>query len=168
MSDEYYAQRARRRGRLYFALAGVAALILLAFLGIRALRYDACTRSYDRSPRSIVGVYANALVQGNLPAAQNCWERNAYYQLDAGCSEICLSRIAAGLFQVTGVALDTPYTTAQGRANLKATVSVTCAQEGATYTGEIVLDSVASNLPWRHWTIVHSTFGGTIAGAWCK
>lgn len=168
MSDEYYAQRARRRTRLYLALVGVAVLALLAFLGFRALYHDACTGSYDRSPRSVVLAYVHAVGQGNLPAAQGCWQHDAYYQLDAGCSEICLSRAAGAQFQISEVTLDTPSTTPQGRANLKATVTIACTQGGAAHTGEIVLDSVVSNLPWKHWSIVHSAFGGTAVAAWCK
>jgi hypothetical protein len=168
MSDEYYAQRAKRRTRLYFALGGIAVLVLLALLGIRSVLHDACTDSFDRAPEAVILAYANAISQGNLAGAQRCWQHEAYYQLDAGCSEICLSRASGAPFQVVDVTLEAPSTTPEGRAALKAAVTIACTEGGATHTGEIVLDSVASNPPWKHWSIVSSSLGGTSVEAWCR
>ncbi len=168
MSDAYYQERARRRARLWWIVGAAVAVILLTALGSKALLYDACTRSLDRSPRSIVLTFVNAVGRGDAPVAQECWEHHAYYELEAGCSEICLSRVYRVQYEVADVTLGKPYTTPGGRANLKATVSIACAGSGQTHTGEILLDSVGANVPWKHWAIIHSSFGGTIAEPWCK
>lgn len=168
MSDTYYRERAGRRARVWWMLGGLAIAVALAILVTRALFYDACTRSFDRSPRSIVMAFADAVGRGDGAAAQGCWEHQAYYDLEAGCSEICLARVLGAQYRVVDVALESPYTTSDGRANLRAIVSVACAEGGEAHSGEILLDSVGGNVPWKHWAIIRSTFGGTVAEPWCK
>ena len=168
MSDTYYRERAARRARLWWLVGGLAAVIVLAILIIRALFYDACTRSFNRSPRSIVLTFVEAVERGDVAMAQECWERRAYHDLEAGCSEICLSRVLGTQYRVLDMALDSPRATPDGRANLRASVSIECAESGEEHTAEILLDSVGGNVPWKHWAIVRSTFGGTVAEAWCK
>ncbi|MBM4464885.1 MAG: hypothetical protein FJ014_04865 [Chloroflexi bacterium] len=168
MSDTYYRERAARRARVWWVLGGIAAALVLIVLVTRALFYDACTKSFDRSPRSIVLTFVEAVGRGDLAVAQECWEHHAYYDLEAGCSEICLSRVLGAQYRVIDIALDSPYTTPDGRANLRATVSIECTEGGETHPAEILLDSVGGNVPWKHWAIVRSTFGGTVAEAWCK
>jgi len=168
MSDTHYRKRAARRARLWWILGGIVAAVVLAALVMRALFYDACTRSFDRSPRSIVLAFVAAVGRGDAAAAQGCWEHQAYYDLEAGCSEICLARVLGAQYRVMDVALDSPYTTPDGRANLRAVVSIECAKDGKAHSGEILLDSVEGNVPWKHWAIIHSTFGGTVAEPWCK
>ncbi|TEU12876.1 MAG: hypothetical protein E3J25_06600 [Anaerolineales bacterium] len=168
MSDAYYQERARRRARLWWIVGAAVAVILLAALGSRALLYDACTRSLDRSPRSIVLTFVTAVGRGDAPVAPESGARPANNALAGGCSEICLSRVYRVQYEVADVTFGEPYTTPGGRANLKATVSIACAGSGQTHTGEILLDSVGANVPWKHWAIIHSSFGGTIAEPWCK
>ena len=168
MSDTYYRERAARRARLWWIVGGIAAAVVLVVLVTRALFYDACTRSFDRSPRSIVSTFVAAVGRGDAAVAQECWEHHAYYELEAGCSEICLSRVLRAQYRVVDIALDSPHTTPDGRANLQATVSIECAESGEEHTAEILLDSVGGNVPWKHWAIIHSTFGGTVAESWCK
>ena len=168
MSDTYYLEWAARRARLWWILGGIAAAVVLVSLIIRALLYDACTRSFDRSPRSIVSTFVEAVGRGDAAVAQECWEHHAYYELEAGCSEICLSRALGARYRVVDIALDSPHITPAGRANLQATVFIECADSGEEHTGEILLDSVGGNVPWKHWAIIHSTFGGTLAEPWCK
>lgn len=168
MSDTYYRERAARRTRRWLILAGIAAALVVVVLVIRALFYDACTRSFDRSPRSIVSTFVDAVGSGDAAVAQECWEHHAYYDLEAGCSEICLSRVLGAQYRILDIALDSPHTTPDGRANLRATVSIECADGGEEHTAEILLDSVGSNVPWKHWAIIHSTFGGSVAKPWCK
>lgn len=168
MSDTYYRERAVRRARLRWMLGGLAIAVILAILVTRALFYDACTRSFDRSPRSIVSAFVDAVSRGDGAAAQGCWEHQAYYDLEAGCSEICLARVLGARYRVVDVAVDSPYTAPDGRANLRAVVSIECAEGGETHTAEILLDSVGGNVPWKHWAIICSTFGGTVAEPWCK
>jgi hypothetical protein len=168
MSDAYYRERAARRARLWWSLGGIAAAVVLVVLVTRALFYDACTKSFDRSPRSIALAFVDAVGRGDAAVAQECWEHQAYYDLEAGCSEICLSRVLGAQYRVVDVALDSPYTTPDGRANLRAVVSIACAEGDRVHTGEVLLDSVGGNVPWKHWAIIHSTFGGTVAEPWCK
>jgi hypothetical protein len=168
MSDEFYQERARRRTRLLLVAGGLAAVVICAVAGVVSLLYDACTKSFDRSPRAVVFAYLDAVTRGDLPVAQECWEHHTYYDLEAGCSEICLSRVLGTRFEVLDLELGDPHGSADGRANLLATVSIVCAEGGESHDAEIRLDSVGSNLPWKHWSIVHSTFGGTLADPWCR
>jgi hypothetical protein len=167
MSDTYYRERAARRARLWWMLGGIAAVVLVVLV-TRALFYDACTKSFDRSPRSIVSAFVAAVGSGDATVAQGCWEHQAYYDLEAGCSEICLSRVLGTQYRIANITLDSPYTTPAGRANLRAVVAIECAEGSETHSGEILLDSVGGNVPWKHWAIIHSTFGGTVAEPWCK
>ena len=168
MSDTYYRERAARRARLWWMLGGIAAAVVLVVLVTRALFYDACTRSFDRSPRSIISTFVEAVGRGDAAVAQECWEHHAYYDLEAGCSEICLSRVLGAQYRIVDITLDSPYTTPAGRANLRATVSIECAESGEEHTAEVLLDSVGGSVPWKHWAIIRSTFGGTVAESWCK
>jgi hypothetical protein len=167
MSDAYYQARAARRTRILILAGAVVLLLAAAGLVLRMLFYDACTQSFDRSPRAVVATYVEAVRQGNGPVAQECWEHLAYYDLEAGCSEICLSRAMGVPYERVDITLGEAYTTPQGRSNLPVTVTIAC-DGGQTHSGEIVLDSVGAALPWRHWAIVHSTVGGTVAQQWCK
>lgn len=168
MSDAYYQERAKRRTRLLIGVGGLAAVVLCVAAGVVSLLYDACTRSFDRSPRTVVTDYVEAVRRGDGQAAQACWEHQIYYDLDAGCSEICLSRALGAEFQVLDVSLGSVAVTAEGRANLPVTVAIACEAGSQQHTGQILLDSVGASAPWKHWTIVHSTFGGTAVKAWCK
>jgi hypothetical protein len=168
MSDTYYQQRAARRTRILWIAVGLVAVLACVVAGTMSLFYDACTKSFDRSPRAVVSTFVQAVGEGNAPVAQECWEHNAYYDLNAGCSEICLSRAYGASFQVVDVALGSPAATPEGRTNLTATVSIVCTASGQAHSGQVVLDAVGSSLPWKHWAIVHNTFGGTTAQAWCK
>jgi hypothetical protein len=168
MSDAYYQERAKRRTRNLLIAGACVASIACVVAGVASLFYDACTKSFDRSPRAVVLTYVEAVGRGDAAIAQECWEHEAYYDLEAGCSEICLSRTFGAQYQVLDIALGSPTVTATGRANLLATVSITCAKGGDEHTAEILLDSVGSDLPWRHWSIVRSDFGGTVAESWCK
>jgi hypothetical protein len=168
MSDAYYQERAKRRARLLWIAAAIVALIVLAVVVIWSLYRDACTKSFERSPTAIVSAFLEAVSSGDVATAQECWEHDTYYDLEAGCSDICLSKVYGAQFEVTGITLGEPHTTAGGRANLPATVSIACTSDGQTHTAEIVLDSVGSDLPWKHWAIIHSTFGGSVVEPWCK
>jgi hypothetical protein len=109
-----------------------------------------------------------AVRRGDAAVAQECWEHHVYYDLEAGCSDVCLSRVYGAQYRVVDIGLGSSYTTSDGRANLKAVVSIACTGDQRQHTGEILLDSVGGGVPWKHWAIVHSTFGGTVAEPWCK
>jgi hypothetical protein len=168
MSDAYYQERARRRARVLVIVGALAVVVVCAVVGVGSLFYDACTKGFDRSPRAVVSAYVEAVKRGDGQVAQECWERNRYFDLETGCSEICLARVFGAQYQVMDLAVGSPSTTPEGRANLVVTASIACAEGGQGYTAEIVLDGVKSDLPWKHWAIVHSTFGGTVAEPWCK
>ena len=168
MSDAYYEEQARQRTRRLIIVGAAVVVVACVVIGIVSLFRDACTRSFDRSPEAVVSAFVEAVGRGDLPVTQECWEHETYYDLEAGCSEICLSKVLGAPYELIDVSVGEPYTTPDSRANLEATVSVACVKGGETHTGEIVLDSVAGNVPWRHWAIVSSTFGGTVAEPWCQ
>jgi hypothetical protein len=168
MSDSYYQERARRRTRILLIVGAVAVVVVLIGAVIWSLYQDSCTGSFDRSPTAVVSTFLEAVGQGEAFTAQGCWEHDAYYELEAGCSEICLSRVYGAQYEIVDIAPGDPYTTPEGRANIKTTVTIACTEGGETHTAEVLLDSVGSDLPWKHWTIVHSTFGGTVVEPWCK
>jgi len=168
MSDAYYQQQAARRTRRVVLIAIIAVAIVAIIFVFRALFYDACTQSFDREPGSVVLAYVEAVGRADVPAAQECWEHFSYFDLEAGCSEICLSKVYGAQYEVVDLTVGEPTTTPEGRAKLSAQVTIACTEGGETHQAEILLDSVAANLPWRHWGIVHSTFGGTVAEPWCE
>jgi hypothetical protein len=168
MSDAYYQERARRRTRVLLVAGALLAVVVCTAAGIASLLYDACTRSFDRSPQAVVSAYVDAVARGDLPVAQECWEHHTYYDLEAGCSEICLARVLGSRYERVDLELGQPSVTPAGRANLLATVSIACTPGGELHTAEILLDSVAGDVPWKHWAIVHSTLGGTVADPWCQ
>ncbi len=168
MSDRYYRQRAARRTRLWL-LIGLAALAVACFvLGAINVYRDSCTQSFDRAPRSVVLSFVGAVVRGDGDTVTRCWERKAFFDLASGCSEICLSRILGTPYRLVELSLGEPFTTVEGRARITATVAVVCPDDGSQHSGEILLDGVGVALPWRHWKIVHSTFGGPLSAPWCK
>ncbi|MFN2183280.1 MAG: hypothetical protein ACK2UA_14865 [Anaerolineae bacterium] len=168
MSDSYYQERARRRTRILL-IAGVVAVIAVVVIAVFwSLYRDACTGSFERSPSAVVAAYLEAIGRGDAAAAQACWQHEAYYELEAGCSEICLAKVYGAQFTIVDVVPGEPYTTPEGRHNLETAVTVACTDGGETHTAQVLLDSVAGDPPWKHWTIVHSTFGGTVVEPWCK
>jgi hypothetical protein len=66
------------------------------------------------------------------------------------------------IFQLVDMQLSEPTTNAEGRARLATQVTVSCPMGEAQHSGEVNLDNIASDVPWRHWKIVHSTFGGLL------
>jgi hypothetical protein len=168
VSDAYYQERARRRARVGLTALAVVVIVLCAVAGVGSLFYDACTKSFDRSPQAVVSAYLEAIGRGDAGIAQECWEHSHYFEIGAGCSEICLARVLGAQYQVVDLTASSPSTTAEGRANLVVTASIACAEGGQGHVAEIVLDSVGSDVPWKHWAIIRSTFGGTVAEPWCK
>jgi len=166
MSDVFYQERARRRNRRLLIGGGLLAILACAVFGVSSLFYDACTRSFDRSPEAVVRSYVEAVSEGDARLAQECWEHETYYDLEAGCSEICLSRVLGTPWELLDMSVADPQVTDAGRATRLVGVLMRCTATGETLTGDVLLDSIASDVPWRHWTIVHSTVGGTTAEAW--
>ena len=168
MSDEYYREQAARRSRILWLLGAVVISIICLYIGFVSLFRDDCTRSYDRTPEGFINSYLRAIVNGDIEGAQACWDHDAYYELESGCSEMCLSRLSGTPINVDMIQIEEPIMTSDGRANISVSVTVTCAEDNTSFTGEIVLDSVGQNVPWKHWKIINSTFGGTPVEAWCQ
>jgi hypothetical protein len=172
MSTEYVSdtkdrERAARQVRTMLLVATGIILVACIAFGIVSVFRDPCTGSFDRSPTAVVISYLNAIARGNGQGVVRCWENFAYGDLEAGCSEICLSRILGTRYRVIDLALGQPYEEG-GRARVAATVAVLCPDSDQYHRGQIVLDGITRDVPWRHWRIVHSTFGGTAAKGWCK
>ncbi|HSJ53893.1 MAG TPA: hypothetical protein VLC52_09110 [Anaerolineae bacterium] len=168
MSDAYYQERARQRTRRLLMGGGLLALVACAVAGVASLFYDACTGGFDRAPDSIVRRYLDAVRGGDARVAQECWEHDSYYELETGCSEVCLARVLGAPFEVQDVSVGPAQPTQEGRSQRVVTVNVSCTGSGETHSGEILLDSVGRDVPWRHWSIVSSTVGGSVAQPWCR
>jgi hypothetical protein len=149
-------------------IAGLTAVAACVILGAVSVFQDDCTGSFDRSPRDVVLSYAEAVGQGESTVVRKCWVPEPYFSLDAGCTEICLSRVLGANFQIQDIRLGEPALTPEGRARIESSVTVTCPTAGDPLTGEILLDGISRDVPWRHWKIIHSTVGGTNAEPWCK
>lgn len=128
---------------------------------------DDCTNSFNRSPTEVIGSYLGAVSRGSVMDAQACWRHDAYFDLEAGCSEVCLLQVYGNEFDLADIQLMEETTTSRGRANIQSEVSIVCTITGETHQGEIILESVGRELPWRHWEIVRSSVGGTVAEPWC-
>ena len=57
MSDEYYRQRAARRGRMYWIIGGVLLALACVVAGVIRTYQDSCTGSFDRSPQAVIESY---------------------------------------------------------------------------------------------------------------
>lgn len=165
-SDQYYRERAdRQRNTILAALVIILTLACLYGIIFGALR-DGCTRSFDRQPNSVVESYLEAFAAGDLAAAERCWHKYAYYEIETGCSEICMSRNLGGGFSLHQADIGTEVAVGTSREQLEVTVSITC-PSGEVEQGELTLDSVRADVPWKHWKISASTIGGTLAEPWC-
>lgn len=168
MSDTYYREKAQRRNRLLILGAVLVIIILCIYFGTVALFRDSCTMSFNRAPEDIVRSYIDYISNGDLDGVINCWEHQTFYELGVGCSDICISKVIGSKLNIIDIKIDEPVTTNAGRHNITAHVSVTCANDDTEYQGEILLDGISSDLPWRHWKIVESTIGGTLVNQWCS
>lgn len=168
MSDEYYRQQAAQRARIWWILGGAALTFLCLYLGFTTLFRDACTESFDREPQSVIASYLEAVTGGDSDTAIECWSKDAYYDLNAGCSEVCLSRFYGTAYQIQDISLAAPAALDASGLQINAMVQIACEGSDATNRAEILLESSSSNYPWRHWKIVQSDFGGTNAEPWCR
>jgi hypothetical protein len=167
MSDTFYREQAARRSRLVLISAVVILVIACLAFGAYSAFNDTCTGSFDRSPQSVVESYISAIASGDQATAAACWHHLSYLDLESGCSEVCLSRLWGTPFQLAGVQLNEVEASEEGRARLQAQVSISC-PDGEQHSGEVLLDSVASNVPWRHWKIIRSNVGGPLSAPWCQ
>ena len=167
-TDTLYRERAEKRRRKMILGLAFAFSVLCLGLFVTSLFRDDCTGSFERSPQAIARRYVEALRNGDLNGVQACWEHFAYFDLETGCSEICIQRIAGRPFALQGIEILDAMHIQDGRARLSLQVTVTCGEQSAPLQGVLTLDSVARSLPWRHWRIVHSTLGGQLSALWCE
>lgn len=166
-SDQYFREKAdRQRNRI------IAAILVLTTLGclygvVFGALWDGCTRSFDREPASVIESYLVAFAEGNLGYAERCWAKYAYYDLASGCSEICMSRNIGGAFSIGPIEMGAEVEAGTSREQMVVMVSATC-PSGLVEQGKITLDSVLADVPWKHWKVIYSTVGGTIAEPWCE
>lgn len=167
MSDQQFEARAGRQRRLLLLILGLALVTACAFFTVRITFYDLCTRSFDRSAEAVARSYAEAVAAGDYSRIENCWVRDQYFSVDAGCSEICLSHASGKQFTVTGMRVGEERTGESGRRILDVQVNAAC-PGGAPVAGVLVLDALSGQVPWRHWRVNESTVGGSVASPWCQ
>lgn len=168
MSDDLYRQQSARRARMIGLILGGLALVACAVLGVINLYRDDCTGGFDRAPQAVVRSFIEAISRGDGEAVRRCWQPQAFFSLEAGCSEICLSRVLGIDYRIQQIEVGNPSITNEGRARLTVRVVLSCPEGEARYEGEVLLDGIAQELPWRHWKIIHSTVGGALASPWCQ
>lgn len=54
-----------------------------------------------------------------------------------------------------------------GRSDEGGMVIAICSGSDEHHEAKIILDKTVQNYPWRHWHIIFSTSGGTVAEPWC-
>ena len=167
MTDTYYREQSARRTQRM--LLGGAVLLVIACIGfgLYSAFWDTCTRSFDREPELVVASFTAAVARGDATTAAACWHHLAYLDIETGCSEICLSRLWGTPYQIGEITINPVMHPPQGRFQWKALVELSC-PDGEQHTAEIILDGVDREIPWRHWKIVNSTFGGPLSEPWCK
>ena len=168
MSDEYYRQRAARRGRIMWVIAGGLVVIICVVAGGIRTYQDSCTGSFERSPRAVIESYAQAISQGDSSRVKNCWQHDPFYETNTGCSDICLSKIFGNQFEISKIEFGDEIRTDDGRLTMDVSVSVACSTSDDHHEAEITLDTAVQNYPWRHWHIIYSSLGGTVGESWCK
>lgn len=165
--DEHYQARASRQRRILVIVGVLVVMAACAFFAINNTFYDRCTASFNRDPQAVVSSYLDAISKGDLNRVQNCWVRANYFDINSGCSELCLSRVLGTAYAIKKVDVGQPVTAENGRGTIQAGVTVTC-PGGADASGEITLDAVAGGVPWKHWRVARSTIGGSATQPWCK
>ncbi len=168
MPDSLYEQRYKQRQKWILRIGGGILGVIFVFFLVRAVFHDTCTNSFYRTPQSVIQSFVMSVSSQGVMQAMNCWSKNDYYSLDTGCSEICLQRMLGTPFQIANLTIGDVATNSAGRDQIKAEISGLCPDGKTTETGEIILDTANEKLPWTHWKIVQSSFGGSVGEPWCK
>jgi hypothetical protein len=167
MSDTFYREQAARQNRITTLIViGLATVACLVLFGIRSFQ-DNCTGSFDRTPESVIASYIEHITNRSAEATRRCWKDEAYFSLETGCSEICISRLFGTSYEIIDLHLEPELINAANRAEILAEVTISCT-DGTQHTGQIVLDGVPRDVPWRHWKIVQSEIGGPLGESWCR
>jgi hypothetical protein len=168
MDENIYRKRSARRNLIIGIVVGFLIIAALTANLVRNAYFDTCTLSFDRNPESVIRAYVNAIERSDHQVVQRCWNREAYFELETGCSEICLDRILGTSYKIDEIIIDRPSTTPEGRLNISAAVKITCNNSSESHLGMVLLDSVSTDVPWKHWKIISSNIGGQMAEPWCK
>jgi hypothetical protein len=168
VTDEYFREQSARRARRLYLISGLVIGVICLGIGVISLFYDSCTRSFDRAPQTVISSYIDWISQGNPSQAQKCWDRDAYYNLDSGCSEICLQRNLGKQLVITSVSFDPTQVSSSDGLLMNGTLEVTCQQSGKVEKGQFTLHTPNQSVGWKHWQIRNSSIGGTLAEPWCK
>lgn len=167
MSDAYFRERAARRTRIAWLVIIAIISVLCIVFSINRIFLDECTQSFRRTPEDIVRSYIEAIAQGNAEQPRRCWWDDAYFDLESGCSEICIERILGTPYEIIAVQVGEEIITETNRAQHEVNVTISCGPGGEQHNGIILLDSIPQNVPWQHWKIIQSEFGGPIGEPWC-
>ncbi len=168
MSDTYYRERAARRTRIIWLVVGAIISVLCIGFSINRIFWDECTQSFDRSPEAVVRSFVEAVAAGNAEQPRRCWWDEAYFDLESGCSEICIERLLGTPFDVEDIQAGEQNLTEANRAHREMAVTISCGPGGEQHSAVILLDSIRQNVPWQHWKILQSDFGGLLAEPWCQ
>jgi hypothetical protein len=168
MSDAYYRERAARRTRIMWLVIGIAVTVVCLVFSVNRVFWDECTQSFNRSPEAIVRSYVEAIAEGNAEQPRRCWWDDAYFDLESGCSEICIDRILGAPYEIVAVEVGEQSITESNRAKHEVNITISCGPGGEQHSGIILLDSISQNVPWQHWKILQSELGGPLAEPWCR
>jgi len=167
MSDTKYQKVWSRRARLIILVGGLVLTLACLITGTLSVFNDSCTKSFERAPEAVVRAYVSAVNQVDPVTVVNCWAHNDFYEINRGCNEMCLQKVIGNSFRVLQVNLSEPFTSDDGRGRLRASMIVGCQFSEEQHIAEILLDTRNPGLPWAHWKIIESNFGGDVGTPWC-
>ncbi len=168
MSDTTYQKKWSRRLRLIFLVGGLILTAACLITGVLSVFHDSCTNSFERAPEAVLRAYVDAVNRVDPITIVNCWSHNAFYEINRGCNEMCLQKVIGASFQILQVNISQPLRAEDGREKIRASMIVGCADSQEQHIAEVLLDTRNSALPWAHWKIVESNFGGEVGSPWCN
>ncbi len=167
MSDQYYQVRAQRQRRIIIITLILVVVVLCSAVTFWTFYYDDCTGSLNRDPVQVARSYLNGLQQGNITQVRKCWRLDPYYNVNSGCSEICLSRVAGHPYEIQTLTAGEPHINQNNRAVIDVTITIACPNTNQSHTGILRMDTIKADAPWKHWSVISSTIGGTYLEPWC-
>lgn len=166
MTDSKYQNNWKRRARMFALVAAIGLMVACVVFATVSVFRDSCTGSYDRSPELVIKSFADAIQRTDPVTIVNCWDHNKFYELNTGCTEICLEHILGTPLNIVGTQISDVFQQ-DGRDRIRASVIVNCPDSNEQHTAEILLDTRNSSLPWAHWKIIQSNYGGEMGNTWC-
>jgi hypothetical protein len=166
MSDSKYQTMWKRRVKMIALIAGVGLMLGCLVFGTLSVFRDSCTGSYDRSPELVLKSFTSAIQKTDPVTIINCWDHNKFYELTTGCTEVCLERVLGVPLNVIETQISDVFQQ-DGRDRIRASMIVSCPNSDQQHTAELLLDTRKANLPWAHWKIIQSNYGGEMGNSWC-